>query len=66
LSTSSVTSTPSGRPLALKVNTPSTLPVWRPPPPVGVGRARHPPQPHTIDWVWHPGRLEDASSHVYC
>jgi hypothetical protein len=40
--------------------------VWRPPTAVEVGRERHRPQTHTVDRVRHPGRLKDASSHVYC
>jgi hypothetical protein len=80
LSTSSVTSASSGCPPALELNMPvahapalaptigaaSRRPGWATSTPVEVGKARHQPQPHTVDRVRHPGRLEEASSHVYC
>jgi hypothetical protein len=81
LSTSSVTSTPSSRPPVLELNMHVThapalgahgwggVPLSRFGdllPPVGVARARHRPQPHTIDRVRPLGWLEEASSHVYC
>jgi hypothetical protein len=80
LSTSSVTSTPSGRPPALDPNTPVVhapalgahdrtaprSPGLATSPHVGVGKASHRPQPDTIDRVRHPGRIEEASSHLYC